>query len=214
MGKISKGILGGFIGRVGTVVGSRIFSIDVIRSYQPNVKNPKTESQQAQRGKFGFLVSFLRRILPVLRIGWGKAASKMSAWNAAMSHNFFNAITGTHPDYAIDYPQLKLAEGALTGFYNPLLSCIASKNVTLEWLDNIGMGDAKATDLFYGVLYNSLKDQFSISSGAIDRSDASCLFEMDEWDAGDTIHAWGFFTSEDGSKVSDSVYFGTGILVE
>jgi len=54
MARITKGILGGFRGKVGNVVGSSIFGIDVMRAYQPDVRNPRTESQTTQRQKILF----------------------------------------------------------------------------------------------------------------------------------------------------------------
>ena len=46
MAKMNWGILDGFFGKVGTVVGSFWKSIPVMRAYKRVVRNPKTESQQ------------------------------------------------------------------------------------------------------------------------------------------------------------------------
>ncbi len=212
MGRITKGILGGFSGRVGNVVGSRIFSIDVIRSYQPDVSNPQTESQVAQRTKFAFLVEYLRRILPILRIGWNNAATKMSAWNAAVSYNIHQAVTGTSPNYQMVYANMRIGQGPLVGVEGQLLSTPAGGGISLEWLDNSGEVGAESTDLFYGVVYNETKDNFAINTGDHDRVAGACLFEKDSWETGDVCYGWGFFITEDGSQISDSVYFGTGSI--
>lgn len=45
MGTIKKGILGGFSGKVGTVVGSSWKGIAYMRSLPQNMKNPRTEGQ-------------------------------------------------------------------------------------------------------------------------------------------------------------------------
>ena len=52
MGTIKKGVLGGFSGKVGTVVGASWKGIDYIRSLPASVKNPRTEGQVTQRTKF------------------------------------------------------------------------------------------------------------------------------------------------------------------
>ena len=44
MGKISQGILGGFSGKVGTVIGGNWKGIDYMRSKASKVTNPKIES--------------------------------------------------------------------------------------------------------------------------------------------------------------------------
>jgi hypothetical protein len=45
MGTIKKGVLGGFSGKVGSVVGASWKGIDYIRSLPASVKNPRTEGQ-------------------------------------------------------------------------------------------------------------------------------------------------------------------------
>ena len=52
MGKIKQGILGGFKGKVGTVIGSSWNGIAYMRGLAQSVKNPKTAGQQTQRGFF------------------------------------------------------------------------------------------------------------------------------------------------------------------
>ena len=52
MGTIKQGILGGFSGKVGTVVGSSWKGISYMRGQAQSVKNPRTAKQMAQRDKF------------------------------------------------------------------------------------------------------------------------------------------------------------------
>jgi len=52
MGKIKQGILGGFKGKVGTVIGASWNGISYMRGLPQSVKNPKTAAQQAQRAFF------------------------------------------------------------------------------------------------------------------------------------------------------------------
>lgn len=52
MGKFNQGILGGFTGKVGGVVGARSRGQWIYRAYQGIVKNPKTMSQTRQREQF------------------------------------------------------------------------------------------------------------------------------------------------------------------
>ena len=52
MGKIKQGILGGFKGKVGTVIGSSWNGIAYIRGLAQSVKNPKTAAQLQQRAYF------------------------------------------------------------------------------------------------------------------------------------------------------------------
>lgn len=52
MGKFNQGILGGFTGKVGGVVGARSRGQWIYRAYQGIVKNPKTIAQTKQREQF------------------------------------------------------------------------------------------------------------------------------------------------------------------
>ena len=52
MGKIKQGILGGFKGKVGTVIGASWNGIVYMRGLPQSIKNPKTAAQQAQRAFF------------------------------------------------------------------------------------------------------------------------------------------------------------------
>lgn len=45
MGTIKQGILGGFSGKVGTVIGSSWKGISYMRSRAQSVKNPRTEGR-------------------------------------------------------------------------------------------------------------------------------------------------------------------------
>ena len=52
MGKIKQGILGGFKGKVGTVIGASWNGIAYMRGLPQSVRNPKTVAQEAQRAFF------------------------------------------------------------------------------------------------------------------------------------------------------------------
>ena len=67
MGKIKQGILGGFKGKVGTVIGSSWNGISYMRGQAQSVRNPKTPAQMIQR-------DFFKEV----RI-W-QASSPMSSW--------------------------------------------------------------------------------------------------------------------------------------
>lgn len=52
MGKIKQGILGGFKGKVGTVIGASWNGIAYMRGLPQSVRNPQTAAQEAQRAFF------------------------------------------------------------------------------------------------------------------------------------------------------------------
>ncbi len=103
MGTIKQGILGGFSGKVGTVVGSSWKGISYMRGQAQSVKNPRTAKQVAQRDKFSLSLSFIRPIQSFIQIGFKTYEHKQSAFNAAMSYTMKNVIKGTYQSFSIDY---------------------------------------------------------------------------------------------------------------
>ncbi len=62
MGKIKQGILGGFKGKVGTVIGVSWNGISYMRGLAQSVKNPKTAAQLQQRAFFKDLQSLASQL--------------------------------------------------------------------------------------------------------------------------------------------------------
>ncbi len=214
MAKFNKGILGGFSGRIGNVVGSNIFGIDVMRSYQPNVANPRTTGQVSQRTKFSLVVQFLRQFNHVLSIGFKLRAVNMSAFNAAVATNLSAAVTGTAPDFSIDLPNLEIAQGALPGPTNANIAAAANTAISFNWSENNVLNLTDSGDKVFALVYNKTKDQFMASIEEATRANKTLEIYPDDtvWEANDEIHAWMFLASADRSKISDSVYIGSSLL--
>ena len=99
MGTIKKGILGGFHGKVGTVVGGSWKGVTYMRGMAPSIRNPRTEGQIRQRDKIRNVSAFLQVMLPVINVGYKNSAAKQSPYSAAMSHILKNAMSGDAVDY-------------------------------------------------------------------------------------------------------------------
>jgi len=88
MGVIRRGLLGGFSGRVGNIVGSSWKGIAVIKSLPLSVANPQTTGQVTQRNKFTNTVDFSTSALSAwIKPLWDRFASQMSGYNAFVSTN-------------------------------------------------------------------------------------------------------------------------------
>jgi Family of unknown function (DUF6266) len=95
MGIISKGILGGFSGKVGTVVGGNWKGIDYMRSMSSSKRTSFSQAQLEQQAKFALSVKFLQPINGLLDITFRDYAIKMTGQNNAMRYTLKNAIAGT-----------------------------------------------------------------------------------------------------------------------
>lgn len=116
MGTIKQGILGGFSGKVGSVVGASWKGIAYMRSQADHVKNPRSAAQNYHREAIKVVTNFLKPLAATLRITFGEHAQKMSAFNKAVSVNYHKCLKNVdgHPD--IDYEKIVVSQGSLKKF--------------------------------------------------------------------------------------------------
>ena len=208
MGKINQGILGGFSGKVGTVIGGNWKGITYMRAKAVSVANPRTEAQQSQRAKFNLAVRFLQPCTDFLRRGYKNYAIKKTAFNAAMSYTLSNVITGTYPTFSIDYSKAMLSRGTLTTAAN-VQATIAGGVVKISWDDNSTSGSAKPTDSALAIVVNPDNGEAVYNIAGAKRS--GCMEQLNipaDW-TGDQVEVYLGFISEDGKEVSNSVYAGS-----
>ena len=116
MGTIKQGILGGFNGKVGTVIGSSWKEITYMRGRAQHVMNPRTAGQIYSRTAFKAVSAALSPISPTLRLTYAKSAGKMSAFNKAVSENYKAAVVNQDGTPVVDYSKLILSKGNLNSF--------------------------------------------------------------------------------------------------
>ena len=212
MGKISQGILGGFSGKVGNVIGGNWKGIDYMRVKPASVANPKTEGQVDQRSKFSTVLQFLQPLQGFLKVGFHAYAVKMTEFNSAMSYNVKNAITGEYPDYAIDFESALISRGALTGALNPEANSPGLGQVQFNWADNSNDGNASPADKAMVLVYNPEKNEAVYVTDGPERSTGTHTLTVPDNYADDTVHAFIAFINEDGNVVSNSKYVGEVVV--
>jgi len=210
MAHIRKGILGGFSGKVGTVIGSSWRNTSYMRSLPKNVRNPQTLGQRTQRAKFALVVALMRPLVAVLRIGWKLQAKHQSAYNAATAYTLANAIVGEFPNLQIDYAKVMISRGNLTALETPTAASGGGK-ITVSWDNNSGIGNAQATDKLLLAFVNPAKNETVLRFNETERSEESFDINLTRW-VGDKIHIYVGFASDNGKEVSDSICF-TDFLV-
>jgi len=213
MGIIKKGILGGFSGKVGTVIGASWKGIAYMRSLPQKVKNPRTEPQMMQRTKFAVALNFLKPMNGLLRTGWKLYSYRQSPINAAMSYTIANAITGTYPDYAIDASKVFISRGSLTPAHNAAATAAAGRTVNFAWSDNSGSSVAKQTDKALLAVVNPAKSEAVFDAAGAERTAGTQSLTLPADWVGETVEAYIGFISEDGKDVANSVYLGSIVVV-
>lgn len=208
MGKINQGILGGFSGKVGTVVGGSWKGITYMRAKAVSIANPRTEAQQSQRAKFALVLRFLQPCTDFLRTGYKNYAVKQTAFNAAMSYTLSNAITGAYPAFGIDPSKVMLSRGALTTPANALAG-ITGGSVKISWDDNSASGSAKPTDKALPVVINPDNGEAVWKTAGADRSSGTETLNVPADWTGDQVEVYLGFISDNGKEISNSVYAGS-----
>jgi len=211
MGTISKGILGGFSGKVGTVIGGVWKGIEYMRSIPASVSNPNTPAQLEQRSKFAAVVKFLKPLNSFLRIGFKNQAVKMSAFNAALKANF-KAITGIFPAITIDYSKVLVSLGSFPGALNPLAVAGIAGAIDFTWENNTWETDAMADDQALLIVYNPSKEAAVSFSGSVTRATGTQTITLPNSYTGDEVQCYIAFTNANGSVISTSEYVG-GVIV-
>lgn len=211
MGTIKQGILGGFSGTVGTVVGGTWKGITYMRAKAVSIANPRTEAQQSQRIKFALVVRFLKSCTGFIRTGYKNYAVKRTASNAALSYMLANAVTGSYPNFSIDPSRVLVSRGSLTTPVNVQAS-VAGSAVKISWDDNSSSGAAKPTDRALAIMINSDNEETVYTTAGASRSAGEESLSIPADWTGDAVDVYLGFISSDGSEVSNSVYAGQVII--
>ena len=207
MGRIKRGILGGFHGTVGTVVGASWKGIDYMRSKAESIKNPRTRGQVTQRNRFATTLFFLQPISSYIRIGFRPYAVKQTGFNAAMAYNIKNAITGEYPNFELDYSKALVSRGTLTPA-DGVDASVTNGGVTFHWYDNSGKGNALQTDIAMPLLFNKSKQEAVFNTAGNRRfEEETTLTVPADW-TGSKVEAFLGFISADGKSVATSIYLG------
>jgi len=208
MGTIKQGILGPFSGKVGTVIGGVWKGIAYMRGIAPNVADPQTDAQLAQRQKFSVTMHFLQPMSQFFRTGFKNYAVQMTGINAAMEYNVKNALTGTYPNIAVDYPNALVARGVLPSSLNAVASSTVAGTVQFDWDDNSGEIGASATDKTLIVVYNPTQNQAVTIDQLAERDDVTQTVTVPDSFSGDLVQCYIAFITADGQTVSNSAFAG------
>ena len=208
MGIIKQGITGGFSGMVGNVIGGSWKGIAYMRIRPVSVANPKTDLQLDQRSKFAVTLKFLEPLTEALRTGFRNYAIRMSAFNKAMSYTIFNAITGTYPNFAIDYPNALISKGKLPQPLNQVAASTVAGTVHFTWDDNSGEIRAKSDDKTLLVVYNPAQEQAVVIAGLAERADGTQTITVPDSFSGDLVQCYIAFKAKKGDLISNSGFAG------
>lgn len=128
MGKIKQGILGGFKGKVGTVIGSSWNGISYMRGQAQSVRNANTPAQQMQRGFFKDLQTLVSQLSDEQLLSLFPSVNRGMTRRNMLTRQLAAAAAVTDDVKVVD---LSILEGIGNGerIESPMLECIITEAV-------------------------------------------------------------------------------------
>ncbi|SFU41764.1 hypothetical protein SAMN05216480_1039 [Pustulibacterium marinum] len=208
-----KGILGGFSGKVGPVVGARWRGKDVMRSAPTPTDKPATESQIEQRAKFKCVAQFLMPLRAVISLYFGEPYQDKSRYNLATSYHITEAVNVVDNEGVMNYTKVLISKGDIPGMQGPTLTAAANQELQLTWIDNSNQPMAAGTDDLLVVCYAPAQNWYEIFTPTDNREDAGATLTLPTYFQGIEVEVWGTFVNAAVSTAATSTYLGTATVL-
>lgn len=216
MAKISWGILDGFIGKVGTVVGSFWKGKPVMRAYKRQVHDRDSEAQQLVRTRFGAINSLAGAFLSAIRLGFFEMArrSRTTEGNVFVQMNWNRVHADTPGSATIDYEDLVVAQGNLPEIQFGAVTTTNPLEVDVAISDDASIIGSDPADEAYVFVY-SPQAKAGILSQPVLRVEESTEIRVPAYWNGHRVHVYGFGIGagiDNAGLISNSRYLGSGTI--
>lgn len=216
MAELPRGILGGFSGLVGTVVGSTYRELDVMKAKPRKSGKAGVQSQIDQRNMFGTMTKFLSKMRDTIEFAFKPFKKLHSPMNSAVSYNVVNAFSGDSPDFKIDFSKLEISNGILLGVMDLKITPTAGKLLKIDWTEvDAKHPKKKLLDLdqvmllFYHPESGWNMPLYNVGL----RGDTTVTAELPRSWVGSEVYGWIFFMTPDHKVSSRSQYLGEFELI-
>jgi hypothetical protein len=214
MGIQHWGAFGGFQKKTGPLVGHWTNGQNVITAIPHPSQKPATTAQVNQRTKFKTVVSFLRRLTGLVRVGFQNAhEEKQSAFNAAFTYNYRNAITGVAPNFTINYAKFMFSKGTLSKPFQVGYTIDAVATIKFEWLAYLNTGIGDPTDRITIVVYSPVLDELVTVTNVVPRSALAYTFQLPLHFSTEEVQVWLSMNSANGKMSSDCAFLANVLLL-
>jgi len=167
---------------------------------------PMSEEQLAPIARFKATMKFLKPLTVFIRSSFKNEHATGSPYNLAMSYNLKNAISGTYPDYTIDYSRAQVSRGTLKEAFNPKVNLLAKGDIEFSWMDNSNNTNGLHNDRVLLVVYNTEKQEAVTVIGGNTRKKGSQIITLPLSYDGDTVQCYIAFQNANKWDVSNSLY--------
>lgn len=201
MGRLDKGLLGGYTGKLGTTVGSTWKGINVVRTYQPNVANPRSDKQVEHRSLFSQVTEIGSLLLAdVIKPLWDRNAKQMSGYNAFIQANMLAAAK----EKKLTPERFVLSRGRI-GSTNIDVQ-ISESELNVQWGYATLPVFGKDSDIAFVVVFDGSMNILEYSAGEANREARHITFNHDGSLHGNAESVVVAFLSEDGKLTSNTEF--------
>ena len=206
MAILHHGILGGFSGKVGNIVGYRYKNQYCIRQMPRKSIKPAGNKQVSQREKFKLSIAFISPLGDQLKQLPEKGRRRISGFNCCMSNVLKEVIGDAYSEYSFNYAALKLSSGSLSvGHCHAVYA--AENNLIFNWCpDTLDFYlDRKLVML----AYNPLRKKWVCETLELRSGDCMGILSLPCSFVGEQVETYMYFINANGKVVSDSIHLGT-----
>ncbi len=204
MGSIKQGILGGFSGKVGGVVGTAWKGIAVMKAMPLSVANPRTSKQVNNRNRNTGVLRFAQAVgTTFIRAYWNRFAKSMSGFNDFMSVNYacFLPETSTYDPSKMFSSVGKLTQTGLTN-----VTPTHGLNIISNFVARSTASDYVVGDLVDLIHFNVVTQDAVVVSGLAASATTNTVATPSTWTSDDAVVSFLSCRRADGTAVSTSVY--------
>ena len=150
------GILGGFSGKVGNIVGLTLNGVPIMRAAPKASQKPPTEKQRLQRLKFSLAIEFTKPFLGITQQFFNQSAFSGERRNLLISYTLQNVIQVQDDEFTLLWNKFLVSSGDLSGFHY-LDVALQDESLHLTWQDNSSQGFAHSNDEVHLILVSEKK---------------------------------------------------------
>lgn len=206
---ISKqGILGGFSGKVGNVVGVQLKGENIIRAAPRPSQKPPTAKQRLQRLKFSLAVEITNPFLFIAEQFFSEIPTQGERKGKFISYVLNHVLKIHEEQFQIEWSKLLLSSGTLTGFHH-LETRLQENLLIITWINNSHQAFANPQDRVHLLFTNETRDKIIFLKDIAHRETQQTLQKLPDWSQNETAHLYIFLSTPDNSQAGNSCYLGS-----
>jgi len=205
MAEFKDKFLENFTGTIGNMIFYQRGGKTFVRSKPAMLKDRQSEAQLAQREKFKLVHEFLAPYKKVLSKTFVDTTGSRTAYQNAFSYNLKNAVSGTYPDYKMDFRKVFLSRGEVA---LPTQITIKKQDTgfLIEWDTSVNAEACEPDDTFVLIASHNFYPNIHYRFTGIPRSEGHYLWDNNLFEAHSMPDVWVAFRNADETAVSESRY--------